>query len=448
MSGNERWLLIYSAAALAAVLLTFGIWLRGLVAKTLRADEKVHVAFLDLALRDRSRYLAETLRPAREDGRWPEDLSAVLTRNHADYNRDIFMQVFETDGTLVAASSNAPGQIGLSAETRQRGPAELRWMSSEIRDASRRPVRLVTYPIYSGDPNEASTRALGFAQAGLFLPDTGGALATFTLAMWTSLTGCGAIFLAGLWAIGQAAVRRLKRDSDQLQAAQHRFIADAAHELGTPLAIVQGEIDIALRRERSEEVYRETLRSCREEIERLSRLCDNLLTLASADSGAAMLHLEPGDAAELARQVHRRFSTLASERQIRFQLESPESVPWLADAMAVEQVLGNLIGNAFRHTPAHESVVLKVTDASSSVCLTVEDTGEGIPANHLPLVFRRFHRVDKARTRARGGAGLGLAIVEMLVKAHGGEVSIESRIGKGTAVRCVFPKANVPGQLE
>jgi signal transduction histidine kinase len=437
---DQRLFTVFTLAVMA-LLLGSGLLLRWQMSSAMREDAQVHLAFLDLSLRDRSRFLASTLAQKGGRERWPEDLSGDLTRRHADYNRDIFMQVFEADGRPVAESGNTPAGVMLSRRTLLEGPGVIKWQSEDAADAEGRPVRLVTYPIYGGDPNDPAAKALGYAQAGLRLPDTARAIQSMSwlIAAIFSLTGLLCV-MAARWIV-RAASQRVKQDAATLQAAQHRFIGDAAHELGTPLAVLRGEIDIALRRERSAGEYHDALTSCREEIERLSRLSENLLSLATADSGAKLLHRESCDAVTVAQAVHRKFSRAAAEKSITFTLEAPDSLPWEADTLAIEQILSNLVSNALRHTPEHETVKLNVSQNGSTIVFTVTDTGEGIPAAHLPLIFDRFHRVDKARSRHIGGAGLGLSIVKTLVQAHGGTITVESTLGNGTSFRCEFATA-------
>jgi two-component system sensor histidine kinase BaeS len=200
-------------------------------------------------------------------------------------------------------------------------------------------------------------------------------------------------------------------------------------------------MDIALRRERQPEEYRAALASCREEIDRLSRLSENLLALASADAGQKLLHLEQCDAAAIARRVHQLFVRLAGEKSVTMCVDAPENLPWRADVLAIEQILRNLISNALRHTPSGESVTITAAREAGIVVFRVSDTGEGIPPTHLPMLFQRFHRVDNARARAAGGAGLGLSIVKTLVEAQGGTVTVESRLGKGSTFTCRFPES-------
>lgn len=440
MNRDERRLILAFSLIVLSLLALGGALLRSLVARTLVADAQVHTAFLDLALRDRSRYLAETLQPERALGHWPPNIADILTRNHADYNRDIFIQLYEPDGQLVAASANTPHGTTLSPRAQREGTRELHWLSDETTGSTGRRQRLVTYPVYLGDPSDPETRVLGFAQAGLALPDTDRALARFTAAMMAALLALAVVTVAALRIALGMVRRRHHREAAAIAAAQHRFIGDAAHELGTPLAILRGEIDIALRRERSPQDYRATLSSCREEIERLSRLSENLLALATADAGHPLSQASACDAAAIARAVHHRFSPLADQQKITFSLHAPASLPWFADPLAIEQALGNLVINALQHTPSGEQVDLKVGQEGGDVVFTVTDTGAGIPPAHLPLLFERYHRVDKARSRAGGGgAGLGLAIVKSLVEAHQGAVSVTSTLGHGSTFTCRFP---------
>ena len=441
MNRDERRLLLYFALLITALLASAGLFQRAWVAQTLGAEAKVHMAFLDLALRDRSRYLGETLGQGweREDG-WPRDLSATLTRNHADYNRDIFIQVFAPDGRLVAASANTPDQVSLAISTPFVDGAAS-WQSHDVAGPDGRPMRLVTYPIYTGRETAEGLKAHGYSQAGLLLPDTARAVARFTWVLLAALAGLGALIIIAVRAAVFAAAHRLRAESQTLQAAQHRFVGDAAHELGTPLAVLRGEIDLALRRERSADDYRAALASCRVEIERLSHLSENLLALATADAGQQLIHRAPCDAADIARTVHGRFARLAREKGVTLSIEAPATLPWKADAIAIEQVLGNLLGNALRHTPAGENVALTAAVERDATIFRVADTGEGIPPTHLPRLFDRFHRVDKARSRDVGGAGLGLAIVKTLVEAHGGTVTVTSELGKGSEFTVRLPNA-------
>jgi heavy metal sensor kinase len=229
---------------------------------------------------------------------------------------------------------------------------------------------------------------------------------------------------------------------DRLESAhgtQQRFLADASHELRTPLTVLRGEIEVALRRERPADEYREVLESSREEIERLARLTENLLSLARSDAGEGLVTREAVDLAALCVGVREAMSGMAEQKRMKLTVEASEAVFVNGDAGALERVCLNLVENAIRYSPAGENVTLQVVNENGEAVLSVSDTGPGIGAEHLPHLFERFYRVDKARSREQGGAGLGLAIVEALVKAHGGSVSVSGVVGQGTTFTIRLP---------
>jgi len=230
---------------------------------------------------------------------------------------------------------------------------------------------------------------------------------------------------------------------DTLESAhttQQRFVADASHELRTPLTILRGEIDVALRRERTPAEYQEVLQSNREEIDRLSRLVENLLALARADAGEALARSESVDLAGVAREVCDKLKPLAARQRVSLCCEAADPAPVAGDPIGLERVLFNLIENALRYGPADETVSVRVTQDERFVKAEVEDRGSGIAAEHLPHVFDRFYRVDKARSRDFGGAGLGLSIVRTLVEAHGGRIEARSVVGKGSTFTVRLPR--------
>ena len=231
---------------------------------------------------------------------------------------------------------------------------------------------------------------------------------------------------------------------DRVEAAhssQHRFVADASHELRTPLTILRGEIDVALRRPRSPEEYAEVLQSSREEIERLSRLTENLLTLARADAGDAVVRKEPVDVATIASEVCRKLAPFSEQQRVPLTCETAGPAMVSGDAVALEQIIFNLAENALRYTPPGESATIRVATTDAEVTVEVADHGCGISAEHLSHLFERFYRADKARSREFGGAGLGLSIVKTLVEAHGGRVEARSEVGAGSTFTVRFQRA-------
>lgn len=229
---------------------------------------------------------------------------------------------------------------------------------------------------------------------------------------------------------------------DRLEAAhasQHRFVADASHELRTPLAALRAEIEVALRRERTSADYQRTLDSNRHELERLSSLVENLLALAALDAAPPSRQQAPVDLGLVCRDVAEQLSPLAAVQNVRLQLELSEGVTIPGDVFSLERAVRNLVENAIRHTPAGEQIVIRAEARQGEVSIQVIDTGFGIAPEHLPHLFERFYRVDTARTRTHGGAGLGLSIVKAIVEAHGGTVSVESKLGAGSTFTVRLP---------
>jgi heavy metal sensor kinase len=231
----------------------------------------------------------------------------------------------------------------------------------------------------------------------------------------------------------------------RLQAAferQRQFTADASHELRTPLAVMRGDIEIALRRERSSEDYRSVLTSNLEEIIRLSRLVEDLLMLARADAGQTVLQREPMDLAQLCAQVVEYLAPLAEVNEQRLIYIPPETTPLSVhgDAQRLKQMLLNLLDNALKYTPAHGTIRLQLTPEDQQAQLRVSDTGRGIPADDLPHIFDRFFRHSRSTSdKTVQGFGLGLSIVKWIVDAHGGKIVAASTPGQGTTFTVKLP---------
>lgn len=227
-----------------------------------------------------------------------------------------------------------------------------------------------------------------------------------------------------------------------LQQSQQQLLADAAHELRTPLTVLRGELEVTLRRERAPAEYRETLETCRAEIERLSRLTDNLLTLARMDASPPLGLEETLDLGTLCREGAERFAPAARDAGIQFQIEATATLFLRGNRLALERVLANLLDNALRHTPRGETVRLRAFRDRHEGVVEVIDSGPGIAPEHHPRLFERFYRVETGRPRERGGAGLGLAIVKTLVTAHGGAVAVRSEVGRGSTFVVRLPLAD------
>jgi heavy metal sensor kinase len=240
---------------------------------------------------------------------------------------------------------------------------------------------------------------------------------------------------------------------ERLQQAlerQRQFTADASHELRTPLAIIRAVTSQKLMRHREPEEYEEALRHIDEAAAYMTKLATHLLTLARADAGhapslrgAPALERERLDLTELLEHVASQVGE-ASGRSIP--VHSPGPVYGLGDPMRLTELFLNLLENATQHTPPDGMVEVRVGTEGASITVAVRDTGAGIPPEHLPHIFERFYRVDTARAREEGGAGLGLAIARWIAEGHGGGIRAESEPGRGTTMTVTLPAGGDEGK--
>ncbi len=218
---------------------------------------------------------------------------------------------------------------------------------------------------------------------------------------------------------------------------QRQFAADASHELRTPLAVIQSQIELALRKERAPNEYIKTLSTCYSASDRLTELVDSLLALARLESGEQKPKCSPVRLDLVAAKCIDLMRPVAEQAEV--QLESATSpAKTLGDRSQLERVVLNLLKNSIAYNRVGGVVNLSIKVKNSSVELTISDTGIGISEEDLPNVTKRFFRVDKARTRQQGGSGLGLSIAERIVEAHGGSMHFSSEVGKGTTVTVRF----------
>ncbi len=229
---------------------------------------------------------------------------------------------------------------------------------------------------------------------------------------------------------------RLEESFDRLS----RFSADIAHELRTPLNNLRGEAEIALRRSRSADDYREVLSSSLEEYERLARIIDSLLFLARAESPEMRLSKERLDLGHELAAVKEFYEAAAQEKGVQIRVEVPRPVAADVDRTLLQRAVGNLISNALAHTPSQGWVALRAVSDKDAVRVEVSDSGVGIAPEHLSRIFDRFYRADGARSRNSGGVGLGLAIVRSIASVHGGSADIQSEPGRGTTVCLTLPQ--------
>jgi len=246
---------------------------------------------------------------------------------------------------------------------------------------------------------------------------------------------------------------------EQTERQRRNLVADLAHELRTPVAVIQGNLEALL-----DGVYpadQMHLKPVLEEVQLLSRLIDDLRTLSEAETGTLALHREPTDLGVLAGEVQASFQRVAEASSVELELDVPDELPLLeVDPVRIREVLVNLLTNALRHTPGGGKVSIHAVESDGYAQVTVSDTGTGIAPDDLEHIFERFYKGGTPSTDAddggpaagsgdrqapgTSGSGPGLTIAKNLVEAHGGQISAESTLGEGTLLRFTLPLEPVP----
>lgn len=228
-----------------------------------------------------------------------------------------------------------------------------------------------------------------------------------------------------------------------------QFTADASHELRTPVALVRTTAELSLRRQRDNPEYREALDQILDEAKRMTGIIESLMTLARVDSGADALNMQTIDLASLVRDACIRSEPLAQSKQIEFESEIPEtSIQIRGDASALQRFFLILIDNAIKYTQPSGRVRVKLERESDDVAVIIQDTGIGISKEDLPLIFERFYRADKVRSREAGGAGLGLSIARWIADAHQASIRVESVLGEGSIFEVRVPVSRDASQRD
>ncbi len=360
--------------------------------------------------------------------------------------------LFDADGRLVADSAGESSDLRLSPTDLAKGA-----------------------PILVGD-EQVGTLVVASA-LGALTPDQSAFLGQINALMALAAVGAGlAVLLIGSWqaqrivgpvrALADAARRLAAGDlSQRLPVTSHdelgdmaqafnamaaqleqqhtlrrRAMADIAHELRTPLSVLR--IDLESIEDGLTQATPQTIARLQEEVNLLDRLVEDLRTLSLAEAGELQMHVEPLDVCELVRAVLERVSSAAREQEVTVEADLPvEPLTVAGDRHRLSQVLLNLLSNALRHTPTGGRVTVSARRVGDQVHVSVRDTGEGIPPDQLPYVFERLYRTDRARSRDKGGSGLGLSIARSLVEAHGGRIWVESVEGQGSTFSLALPLA-------
>ena len=264
--------------------------------------------------------------------------------------------------------------------------------------------------------------------------------------------GTAAFIAVVLVAIGGWVVTRQSTAPIE-QSIEHmrRFMADAAHELRTPITVVRSRAEIALQRSRSADDYAAALRGIDSEAQRLGQIVEDLLMLARADAGERPLAHERVFLDDVALDAAEAARALAHRKSIRVDVDSFEEAPVTGDPALLRQLVLILLDNAIKYTPTGGTIRMNVQTRDAAAVLSVADTGIGIPSEHVPHVFERFYRGDPARTRASAadgsgvsseGAGLGLSIAQWIVREHHGSIHIDSQADRGTVIEVQIPRAS------
>ncbi len=223
----------------------------------------------------------------------------------------------------------------------------------------------------------------------------------------------------------------------------NRFSADASHELRTPLTILQLELEGIAQNHRRDPALGDHIGSALEETHRMSRIVESLLTISRLDAGEVKMDKSHLDLGELTASTASEMKLLAEEKSIGLRIHAESGVQVVGDRIRLQQVIVNLIDNSIKYTPVGGMIEVRVSREGISAVLEVSDNGLGIPAHALPHVFERFYRADKARSRASGGAGLGLSIVKAICAAHNGDIKVSSQEGRGSSFRVELPLLTV-----
>jgi len=233
---------------------------------------------------------------------------------------------------------------------------------------------------------------------------------------------------------------------DRLESSftqMRQFSSDASHELRTPLTVLRGQSELALGKERQPEEYQEVISSNLEEVQYMSNVLEDLFLLSKSDENQIALDCESVDLKSLIEEVCKHAEIIASDKNIKIIIAYLEGVQVYGDPVRLRQMIWNVVVNGIKYTQHEGEVKISGQDKGDGVQIIIQDNGIGISEEDLPLVFNRFYRVDKARSRQEGGTGLGLSICKFIVGAHKGSINLKSKLGEGTKFKITLPKSRV-----
>jgi signal transduction histidine kinase len=392
---------------------------------------------------------------------------------------DLYVQLINPRGAVAGVSPNILDSTFKAqldpvsfAEAEKGSPGENADLYSVVQHANAPPIRVFTHPIY----NERTQSLFGVVQVGASLEGFKSAQQSLVLALGT-LGALGLVFSAIIGALlAQRALRPVDKLTktamaiyradnldqrvampktndevgrlsqafnemldrlEQLFHAQQRLVGDVSHEMRTPLTVIRGNVDLLRTMGCADQ---ESLDALTRESDRMTRLVGDLLLLSQADAGVLPMHFQPLVLDQLITDVERSGQMLSAGR-VHVAAHAESGIAVEADPDRLKQVMLNLMDNAIKHTLDGGDVRLEASRSYNGfVRISVSDTGVGIPEGDLPYVFERFYRVDKSRSRANGGSGLGLSIANSIVQAHGGRIVVSSKPGEGTTFDVYLPE--------
>ncbi len=456
-------LTIWYAGLLTLTFVLVGGTAYGLMAYSLARD-------MDYALQGVAEVLVQRAHKA-SNPFYPPDVDQLFRRFFGSGLLDRQVDIFDSLGRLRSSRSpSSSGGLALSPDA-LRNAAQGKPTFETIETADEFPIRLLTVPVVKAG------QVTDLVRVGMSLENMQRTLNRFLLIMTAVLPLALLLASGGGWLLAKRALkpvdrmtritRRINAESldqrlgesgsgdemdrlartinhmlDRLNISikqMRQFSADASHELQTPLTILKGEMEVALRSPRSPEEYRQVLYSGLEEIDRLSRLVEGLLLLSRADAGALRLDFKPVQLDMLVQEVAAQFSSQAQAKGIGLELRAPQPVRVQGDREHLRRLLINLLDNALKYTPCGGEISLTLSISEDRARLDVSDTGPGLSQAEQKLIFQRFHRAIDTRTRDQRGVGLGLNIADSIVQAHNGALTVESAPGKGSTFRVELP---------
>ncbi|MCJ7545585.1 MAG: heavy metal sensor histidine kinase [Deltaproteobacteria bacterium] len=428
---------------------------------------------VDNKIRTMAEIVASSTRSPLGVGTSMADLDQIMTERFGIRPLGRFIQILDESGRIGDRSTNLRDvQIPISVQTMKAASKGVLTFET-VQVMGKYPLRIVTMPITENE------KMVGIVQVGSSLEGVEEALHQLLLILLIAVPAALLIASAGGLFLANKALRpvdaitriarsigsgdlsqriRIKRVNDELGRLAstfnemiakleksfrqvRRFTADASHELKTPLTILRGEVEVGLKKRRGLKEYERILASNLEEINRMSRIVEDLLTLSRADMGELTMEREEIELSALAREVWRDLRLLAKKKRIQLKFMDNGFTRVEGDSLFLRQLILNLTENGLKYTRAGGEVAVRVKgDRDQGVVrLLVTDTGDGIPQKDLKRIFDRFYRVDGARSRETGGTGLGLSICQWIAQAHKGRIAVESKVGKGSTFTVTLP---------